>query len=767
MTALATGAYGDGYIDPIFDWAVVMTDEFNPPCRQVKYCRGNLRFVSSGPSLWPWGQSIIEEGNCNIVNCPFGNQVVVCTDDADLFGGIPEVTDNCNPRSNNVLELIFNRAALIDEFGQLFEVSSLKTFLDNEESNPAAACAHVVYCKSDFSFITSNITTINCSVPLYSCGTYVGESCTATPVLSPNGQVVGYRTLCPSSSAGNCPPGSPGTGEPMVIRICLRPVTPSPPSTFLLCPIFFQSESLNEEFTPKAIIDTYNNETLSNFGIAQEGDLINPKGLANTLQGFVLDDFDPFGDRVFKHKADTVVTHYVSDWEKQITCYIEALQPDTLYHLIYEDTSDFWIKPITTTPGGLVQIQHMSVSSEQSDVILAGGIFEGDLVYNGGVIATATQLSGFLLRIRMEDGEVANANTFKGLSELVFSENRKGAVVLAGKRSGDILVNNQTWAMPSGAGVTVVRVDEQNQITLADNLELTSGAFNLKDVTITESGYDPGAPVSIALWGAGTILAGNQTLTYPDSHLVILTVTQPGTPAMVAAMTAANLNQDYFDMAYDQSGESLMAGFTIQDTVAVFGETFQSAGGQDIVLALFSVDGQLSNSEQYGTIENENVSKVLQNHSLLYFGGEFDGSVGDKTIGQYVFSNLVAATTRAYISFLTFEEPGGVVALSGGEEGTIPAAQVTPQSTADDRQETKIAVFPNPFNNKVRIQAFGENISAIQVVNALGQPVYDFRDQAFSNFEIDFGENANGIYFLKFYDHSGALVATKSVVKMN
>ncbi|MDZ4681878.1 MAG: T9SS type A sorting domain-containing protein [Saprospiraceae bacterium] len=129
----------------------------------------------------------------------------------------------------------------------------------------------------------------------------------------------------------------------------------------------------------------------------------------------------------------------------------------------------------------------------------------------------------------------------------------------------------------------------------------------------------------------------------------------------------------------------------------------------------------------------------------------------------------MAATKRAYISFIApFSPEGGVVALSGeNEEALLATAQIPSLANEAGDLRSKIAVFPNPFNNKVRIRASEDAIAVIQVVNALGQTIYDSRDQVFSNFEIEFGENASGIYFLKFYDHSGALVATKSVVKMD
>lgn len=750
--ALLSDVYPPGYIDHLLASAETMGE-----CRLLRYCRGSLKFLGHSPM----NPLVSSEGTvsfdpntgCQFVDCAWPTpSYLVCPDDADVFGGVSPETSNCFPRRMSMFDLIQNRSFFASQNPE-FVGSTLDDFILDPVNQEKAACAYVIFCQKDFRFLSSNIDEVFCNVPLYSCGVYVGDSCDPDLVLDEEGNLVGWRILCESVGSGDCISGGPS----VIIIKKRRP--------FALMP----TENFTELPTPKVILDAFDQEQLNNFGIAQLGDIANPKGLINTAQGFVMEDFDPVANQVLKHKSDTVVTHYVSDWEKQLTCHIEALQPDTAYQLIYEDTSDFWIMPISasTSINDLVQIRHMSISPGQSEVISVGGMFQGDLIYNNQVIATATELSSFLIRVRMEDGGIADLHTFKGLFEVRFSENRKGAVVLAGKRAGDILVNNQTWTVPSASGVTVILVDEQNQTTLVDHIELPINDFKLKDVATTENGFEPEKPVSIALWGAGEVVAGGQTQTYNDESLIIVTVTRPGGAAVFAATPATNLNENHFDMAYDQSGESLMAGFTFQNTVNIFGETFQSAGGQDILLTLFRIDGQLSNSEQFGGVENENVSKVLQNHNVLYFGGEFDGSIGDKTIGQYIFSNLVAATTRAYISFLTFEASGGVVALSGGEEGAIPAAQVISQSSLNDRQEGKISVFPNPFNNKVRIQAVGENIAAIQVVNALGQPIYDFRDQAFSNFEINFGENANGIYFLKFYDHSGALVASKSVVKMN
>jgi len=237
LEALNSPNYPPSYIETILQEARSRTRQFTPPCRSVKYCRGNLQYVGKAPALTLASNNVIELDNgCRVADCAFEN-IVVCPEDADLFGGIQTGT-NCFPRSRNVLDLIVNMDFMAEEFGTDFTESPLFEFLSTNQSNPKAPCANVVFCQSDFSIISDNFDEINCFVPLYSCGTYVGESCTSVPVNDISGTVIGYRVLCQSIGAsGNCPPGSPGSGEPLVITFCLRrrrPPPPPPPATITL-----------------------------------------------------------------------------------------------------------------------------------------------------------------------------------------------------------------------------------------------------------------------------------------------------------------------------------------------------------------------------------------------------------------------------------------------------------------------------------------------------------------------------------------------------
>jgi len=307
LEALNSPNYPPSYIETILVSARARTHQFTPPCRNVKYCRGNLQYVAKAPALTLASNNVVELGNgCRMADCALEN-IVVCPEDADLFGGIQTGT-NCFPRSRNVFDLIVNMASMAEEFGEIFTNSPLFEFLSQNQLRQEAKCANVIYCQSDFSIIDDNIDEINCFVPLYSCGAYVGESCSSTAVYNASGTFIGYRVLCQAS-------GFPNDCPEVEVEVKIIKVSDV---------VLQQSENFSGDNLFKAIIDTYDEEKLINFCLAQDGDIANPKGMMNTAQGFAMDDFDPFGDRVFKTKTDTTTTHFVEDWEKQITCYMAA-----------------------------------------------------------------------------------------------------------------------------------------------------------------------------------------------------------------------------------------------------------------------------------------------------------------------------------------------------------------------------------------------------------------------------------------------------------
>ena len=94
--------------------------------------------------------------------------------------------------------------------------------------------------------------------------------------------------------------------------------------------------------------------------------------------------------------------------------------------------------------------------------------------------------------------------------------------------------------------------------------------------------------------------------------------------------------------------------------------------------------------------------------------------------------------------------PFGVVVMAAFGTGTW---------VDETNNDNAIAVFPNPTQNVVRIEA--ENLRHISVFNMIGQQIYN--NQANGNeFEFDFSEHEAGIYLIRIETASG--IVTKRVV---
>lgn len=81
--------------------------------------------------------------------------------------------------------------------------------------------------------------------------------------------------------------------------------------------------------------------------------------------------------------------------------------------------------------------------------------------------------------------------------------------------------------------------------------------------------------------------------------------------------------------------------------------------------------------------------------------------------------------------------------------------------SVDEKEEEPFTINPNPTNSIVTIS--GENISKIEVLNALGQKVSEI-ECCEDEITIDFSSQPNGIYFLNITDKKGEKI-TKKVVK--
>ena len=83
-------------------------------------------------------------------------------------------------------------------------------------------------------------------------------------------------------------------------------------------------------------------------------------------------------------------------------------------------------------------------------------------------------------------------------------------------------------------------------------------------------------------------------------------------------------------------------------------------------------------------------------------------------------------------------------------------------ASVDENNSVEVAVYPNPTNGLVKIEA--ENIKHITISNMLGQVVFDGKVGG-DAFEYDFSGQKTGIYLVRIETASGVVVKKVSVTR--
>ena len=727
-------------------------------CRSVRFCDKTLFPLDVGPVAANWlgnsGGTINETnqpGCLYRVNCGIFSYTV-CPQDFERYlpGPVPPLNqENCFPMRMNALQLLEYRSMLLEEFEETFDGSQVEQFLLVNASRQELACASIIFCRRDFSIISHDLDIISCGDPVYDCNdVYIGNTCEVTPTGA--GQLFGTILCSPRTELGHlCRP-------PMVIRFCLREIfQPQNPPPVIFCPRFITEPT--EQYYPKLYLDSYQQETLSSFGLSQSKDALNPKGLVQTEQGFTVENFNVTGDQIFKQRADTTVVQYVEDWDKELIAYVEAFEPGHRYSVAYEDTTYTWRKELYSSD--TLMIKHLSVPQTVQDELVAGGEFIGKIYLNGNLLAVSAEPAAFVMKLGF-DGSLLSFTKIEGMEGAVFSENRRGDVVVGAVSSGTLLVGTQDWSTSQQPHAAFVTVKQQGNLELAGRVQLLSGDFELLDISVSN---DSLRDISFVLKGDFTASFGlNETVgTHGASTTQLVTMSRGGSYIHHSDITSW-ADSTSFDFTYGNSNE-LYFGVTLRDTAVIQGHPFISAGGTDILLLRLSSSGQLNWFKQYGNTEDQTVSRVLYDREALFFGGNTNGAVGDQKIGKYIFSNLAPAVRKSYISLALPYEVNDPQELAG--RGTEYPDDLAQQRDAH-LEDSKILVFPNPFGSSVQVRSDKAEISTIVISNILGQLVYSHTGTSpFSELEINTAAFVPGIYYIRFSNAAGIQLSVQKIVK--
>jgi hypothetical protein len=802
----------------------------NKWCRRVRYCSKSYGYKSS--SQWVPGFSdegvVFQDFSCTAygadVHCdfPVGDYDFCLDNFADGIEGIDVIT--CFPTKINLQELISNyNWCLLNWSG--YAGSAVANFIESVINGSTTIscipCTTVTFCANDFSIPPTDDddeisslcgTTVEICGAQYVLGSYVyvggnadiqlavcpsnypGLDSNCPPTCSDgvqNGDEQGIDcggTSCPSCSLCNddiqnqgetsvdcggpcpdctCSDGIRNQGEEHVD--CGGPCSPcnyvQSDVTFIPIETYsFQGEA--NTYTDQYITQAYSEAELLNFTISRGEFSTNPKGAMKTAEGYKYYDFDPGMENVEIY--DGINSSYViDDWINDYVLYIEEDELTTLHTINYENETTSWLKSLSS--GGDLQIKHLSTNN---GFITIGGVFAQNLIFEGNEIMTTAKAACFKLQLGF-DGTLLGEAYYEGVNSskpIVFSESVNGTVLISAEKYSMSNSSSGTSTIGNKAkGIVIVTMNNLNQVR-EELLFEASPSININDLA-----YSPDqSTYTIAMEGEGVIENnGNVVFSETAQKLFLIKINSINRSIDWAeSIDATNLDLKKMDITFGDTNDLIM-GLSFESTLSVLGNSYVSNGSFDIGIFNLDFEGKLNWAKVFGTSEFENISEILFDRGIVYFGGKVKGSENIRIIGEKRFIDMTNNDDFVYISYTT-NQPG----ISQGGSGSSLVgnnsnnklerdAALRNEAQGIKTEDSLISVFPNPFKKSFSIRLNSPIVSKIEILDAIGKR-YDLIDVKAGELTISVDtEGAPGnIYFIKVIDELGVVLQVEKIVKV-
>lgn len=677
-------------------------------CDKVRYCPANLKITSTFPGTN--GQAL-SSGNCWELNCnwpvadedfcmPYVVPNYFYSSGNPINPSLPPVY-LCDPRTYSLYQLINWKADLMTTYPN-FDGSELYDLITQWEAvepfDTRVYCASVAFCLSDFTVLYNNVETVDCSpCPpgpsyTYSFGEPAPEPCTAETGFTLT-KVYCRGLFC---SGGGC---------------CLFPVSllnEFPGEMFFLTT---PNDGLPPIRTDHALPDRA--DEFVGFGSAYLDGVFTPKGLFRTLQGKGLYyDYFPHNTSAERESIPNVKLS-LEDLGDNILAYISKEDNVSTYNLHYEDYLQDWTTPIAAS--GLLDITHLSREGTQ---LVVAGKFQGTLTVGTQQVASSNTLSAIVLRVS-NTGTIAGTRTVSNFDvnrPLTF-ERSGGALLISGRTGTSGLVTNGQSTISGSLPAQYFTVKDPISTTTvqyqSNKLNASSGMTLLRTTFSQSSGNR-----AYLFAGAGTVQINNQTIAQPTAgQLTLVNLTATGTLAWVNTVNIASYNAAELDLTEGDNG-SLFLSLTFTNTLSASNQTVASAGGKDVAILKYGVNGALTGIQRFGSNDDEEVKRSVFSNGNLYFGGNYRGLTFERLIGSNIYNNYPGdpVYTKAYITYLPADG-------FGGSTGHRPADERAEKS---ETLASNLHVQPNPFTDRIQVQLHSDITAenTIQLVNALGATVW-------------------------------------------
>ena len=328
-------------------------------------------------------------------------------------------------------------------------------------------------------------------------------------------------------------------------------------------------------------------------------------------------------------------------------------------------------------------------------------------------------------------------------------------------------------------GQTKYGVVSQNasiNFTSGESIDLSTGkAFVLdeqqkqvRQLPMTTSSYAVNELKSACHLGQTGMLMASSDLYFPDERIIVVGGNEADLWNKELAFTGDVSQLKLIPL--DDASALIAMNFT--DKVTYEEQTFESRGGEDILFLAINLNGELISARQFGSAGNESVEGIIHHNNLLYFGGNYDGAIESRQIGNLEFGQTpyayqeqeyFTASVRPYLSFISIGELLQIAALE--RPAPIP-----------DREEIDIVdlgVFPNPTTGLVTFKIpshYFSDTKAEIIIYDLGGKALQTVDvvQSFiegpTQVEIDCSSLPNGIYIYSISTGNNQLIYPGRIV---
>lgn len=744
------------------------------PCSHLRYCPGSLKVTD-------YGSPLFGEYDNNSLRCFNGRFYLECGP-RNVEDESPEVYDTRYPPEKCCgIELTKSLKYMVESFkaykSQIyadhanFIDSQLDSLLTGLEQNPDSRvnCASVTFCLPDYNVIKH---TLNDVLPCSDSVRVLLVADTSTTGQTGNGSAGSWNNcqqLNINSMSYACRYIFDKTEFGHVVHV--------PQADELAVPfkaggnpsrsnyeVFSRLLSLGEDNDNnhqqryKTFEDSSSQELLRSLLVISNNGRLCPKGLVQGDNSFSYYDYSDFRSNINFYSYSDVHLAY-EDWEEEQFFQIGTYVPNKEMFLQYEDTLSTWSSIIKSSEH--LQIQHLSTFNE---IIQVGGVATSNLSIKGMEVFQQDSIQTAFLASFDFQGNLLKVHTIENVdtsARVVFSENRAGAIVLAGKSKQNwIKVDGDTVTFSSNQTGFIVKANELDSLQLLNKIDQL-GAAKLRDISYAEGRSQFG----LLIENVGNITpTGSIPVANSGNGVAILLFANHGNFIQSRHFSAQGLLLDQMDMTYGRN-DGLIWGFSFSGSLNWGSQVFTSNGNEDIGLVKFDSNGDVEWHKSYGSQDRETVSHLLYENGVLYFGGQLRGNTQVRKIGSYYFINPTSFKNRTYISYVL-----DTLSTTTTELTSFKTEEVF-KSNQPSRVDAQLKVYPNPFKSEVMLEF--QSSQAMNVVvdirNELGSQIKSFRQNTVVGFNqqtISTEDLPIGFYYLSLYTREGKLIGVQKLVKL-